>query len=259
MNNKILFMIIDNQVLYLSNTNMDHREWYISLGFDGNNFDNVIRGLVIDNKIVFYKGFFAYDDQVIKAAEKYSSSIKETLNNEKLEVYCGILPGKPGEKWEPILKLSDNINTNNRYNDDTKIAPPEREKVELGQLEGVIDFKNDYSNEKVIKKAIISTIIVLVISLITKVVMLFGGNFLLGGMFDKILFISEFILLGFSIYGYIIKWKYAHITSLIAALIIIFSLNIISIVTGIVYALYTIDQEILEKLLNKLKKIIFRK
>ena len=75
MSNKTLFMIIDNQVLYLSDSNMDHREWYVSLGFDSSSFDNVIRGFIADNKIIFYKGFFQYDDSVIKAAEVLSPSI----------------------------------------------------------------------------------------------------------------------------------------------------------------------------------------
>ena len=259
MDSKILFMIVDNQVLYLSNSNMDHKEWYVSLGFDASNFDNVIRGFVIDNKIIFYKGFFEYDDTVIKYAETFSPSMKEKLNNPSLEVYCGILPGKPGEKWEPILKISGNTNNNDRFSSDTSIEVKKREKVELGELDSIIDFKNDYNDNAVVKKALISTIVVLVINLISNIILLTSGSLILSGVLSLILFISQFILLGFSIYGYIIKWKYTHITSLAASLLIIFSLNIISIITGIIYALYVIDQSILETPLIKLKNSILKK
>ena len=37
MNNRILFMIIDDQVKYLTDNSMDHNEWYKSLGLDPNN------------------------------------------------------------------------------------------------------------------------------------------------------------------------------------------------------------------------------
>ena len=54
MNNKILFMIIGNEVKYLADSNMDHREWYTSLGLDINNYDNIVRGYIIDGKIIFF-------------------------------------------------------------------------------------------------------------------------------------------------------------------------------------------------------------
>ncbi len=56
MNNRILFMIIDDQVKYLTDSNMDHREWYVSLGLDPNNYENIVRGFVMDGKIIFFKG-----------------------------------------------------------------------------------------------------------------------------------------------------------------------------------------------------------
>ena len=48
MNNRVLFMIIGNEVKYLQNSNQDHREWYLSLGLDANLFDSIVRGYVID-------------------------------------------------------------------------------------------------------------------------------------------------------------------------------------------------------------------
>jgi hypothetical protein len=82
-------MIIDNQVKYLTNSSMDHREWYNSLGFDPNNFDNIVRGYVLENKIIFFKGMmFNYDEEVINKARIFTPSIRVSMNNPSLEVYC---------------------------------------------------------------------------------------------------------------------------------------------------------------------------
>ena len=108
MDSKILFMIVDNEVKYLADTKMDHREWYLSLGYDNNNFDNIVRGYIIEGKIVFFKGMnFNYDEEVIKEAKKYASGMRLTLNNPQLEVWCGIVINSYGEKWEPVYKVSD--------------------------------------------------------------------------------------------------------------------------------------------------------
>ena len=51
MNNRILFMIIDDQVKYLTDSNMDHREWFLSLGGNPNDYPNLVRGFISNGKI----------------------------------------------------------------------------------------------------------------------------------------------------------------------------------------------------------------
>ena len=252
MNSKILFMIIDNQVLYLSGSNMDHREWYTSLGFDSNNFDNVIRGFVMDNKIIFYKGFFQYDDIVIKYAEAFSPSIKQKLNNPNLEVYCGILPGKPGEKWEPILKLGDNVD-NSRFSNATKI---EKKVVPVNnkEVESLVDFKNDFSDEAFLKRAKIVTIVLLVINFILKIILYSTGIIQFNNTFNNLIVFLEFISIGISIYLYFIKNKLAKYFSFLSGLLIVFSLDIYDIILGILYLLYVLDESIFIKIISKIKK-----
>ena len=41
MNNRILFLIYNNEVKYLQNSNMDHREWFLSLGGKPEEYDNL--------------------------------------------------------------------------------------------------------------------------------------------------------------------------------------------------------------------------
>ena len=103
--NKVLFMIINGEVKYNFDEKKDHKEWYISLGLDGNLFDSVIRGFVIDNKIIYYKGSnFMYDQEVIQAAKRYTPYIRYSLQKPNLEACCGIVFSNPTE--------SENISSN---------------------------------------------------------------------------------------------------------------------------------------------------
>ena len=253
MNSKILFMIVDNQVLYLSNSNMDHKEWYVSLGFDASNFDNVIRGFVIDNKIIFYKGFFEYDDTVIKYAETFSPSMKEKLNNPSLEVYCGILPGKPGEKWEPILKIGENVD-NSKFSNVTKIERKVVTNDNPKEVESLIDIKNDYSDELFLNRAKVVTIVLLVINFILKIILYSTGVIQFSNTFNNLIVFIEFMFLGISVYLYIIKNGIAKYFSFVSGLLIIFSLDIYDIILGLLYLIYVIDESIFTKLISKIKK-----
>jgi len=60
---RIAFMIINNEIIYLENSKMSHIEWYKSLGYKEEDFNNIVRGYTKDNKIIFYKGDFLYDDK----------------------------------------------------------------------------------------------------------------------------------------------------------------------------------------------------
>lgn len=255
MNNRVLFMIIDNEIKYLINSNMDHKEWYKSLNLDIEEFDNIVRGFVLDNKIVFYKGFFKYDKETIKIAELYYPSIRKYLNNPTLEVYCGVYPGKQGEKWEPIVRI-DNSNTDNRFNKDTNIEKQklERPKEIKEELDPLIEFKNNFSDPKIIKNLLIFTIIISVINLILKIILYTTHTIELSNTLDLILVFIQFLLLGFTIYGYSKKIKNTHLIAVITSIIMILTFNIFDIILGIIYFIITIDQSIFMKIINKFKR-----
>ncbi|MBQ2640258.1 MAG: hypothetical protein IJF92_05835 [Bacilli bacterium] len=253
MNSRILFMIIDNQVMYLENSNMDHKEWYESLNLNIEDFDNVVRGFIMNNMIIFYKGFFNYDNETIRMAEKFYPDIKKSLNNPNLEVYCGIVPGKPGQKWEPILKIDGKTNLNNRFTNDTKINKNNSNNIKTSKkLEPIIDFKNNYNDSKVLKNAKIMTIIVLIIDVLLKIILYSRGS-LSGGLFDTIIVFTQFVLLIVSIVGYTKGINKTYILSFIASICIILSFNILDIVLGLIYFTYTIDQSFINKFILKIK------
>lgn len=253
MNNRILFMIINNQVRYLESPTGDHREWYLSLGLDPNNFDNVIRGFIMDNKIVFYKGStFNYDQEVINAALIYSPSIRTYLNNPILKVYCGIMINGYNSKWEPVLEIKDE-EINNYVPPVVKEEKKDYSKVETGP---VIEFKNDYNDPKFIKRAVIVTGIVLVLTLIVKIFLFQKQSVLQTRNFlDILLAVGQIALLGVTIYGYISKKSFTKYIGLIASVLIILTLDVFDIIIGILYFIFSIDQNYYIKLFNILKNI----
>ena len=252
MNNKILFMILDNEVKYLTNSPMDHKEWYESLNLDMEEFNRVIRGFILGNKIIFYKSDFRYDDETIKVAEEKYPEIRKALKNPNLEAYCGVYPGKEGEAWEPIVRI-DNPNIDNRFND-TKI---ERQQVENshGQLkeefDPLIEFQNDYENPKVIRNAIIVTVIVLIINFILKFILHQSITTETNSRFASLLVFLQFILLIASIVCYKTKVKQANIVALAASIAMFLTFNIFDIILGLIYFMFTIDQSILFRKRNK--------
>ncbi|MBQ9019258.1 MAG: hypothetical protein IJ097_02970 [Bacilli bacterium] len=257
MNNRNLFMIINNQVKILPNTNMDHREWYLQLNLDINNFENIIRGYIMDNKIVFFKGSsFSYDNDVYKAALIYSPVIRNFFNNDTLEVCCGIMINGYNSKWEPILKIKDE-----EINSYTKpIEKQEEKEKEKKETNPIIEFKNDYEDPKFIRNATVVTSLVLVLILIIKIILFKEQKILqVTNPLDILLTIIQIVLLGTSIYGYICKKNYAKYLSLIASIFIVLTLDIFDIIIGILYFLFSIDQNYFIKLISLIKKIFKKK
>ena len=257
MNTRVLFMIVGNEVKYLSGSNMDHREWYTSLGMDPNNFDNIVRGYILDNKIIYFKGMmFNYDEEVISKARIFTPSIRIAMNNPSLEVYCGIVVNGQGQKWEPVLRINENEITGfvqTKPVDNRK----EKEHIETGP---VIEFKNNYEDPKFIKVATIVTGIVLVLVIIIKI-MLFGKREILqlSNFFDVILSLAQILALVFVIYGYNKKIIYTKYIGIIASILIILTLDIFDIIIGILYFIFSVDQNYFVKCIGFIKNLINKK
>ena len=255
-NNRILFMIIDKQVKYYQGADMDHKEWYISLGLDLNNFDNIIRGFIADGKIVFYKGQnFNYDDEVMRYAKGFAPSMRITLNNLNLEVWCGAMVNGFNSKWEPIVRINDNELTG-IIDEPVKV---EKKVVSDRPQESVIDFKNDYDNPAFIKRAILVSIVTLILAVIIKVILIANQKMYMSNRGDSFLMLLQIGLLGGSIYGYSSKKKYTKYLGIGAGIALLLMFDILDILLGILYLVYSIDESYYFKLIEMIKKVTNKK
>ena len=97
---RIAFFIFDEDVKILKNSKMSHKEWANSIGIDDSKFNEIVRGYILGDNIVFYKGEFKYDDSVVECAIKYSPILKERCNlTGEYNVYCGVKKGNIGDVW----------------------------------------------------------------------------------------------------------------------------------------------------------------
>lgn len=245
---QVLFMIINGEVKYNTDTSKDHREWYLSLGLDLNYFDSVVRGFIMNNRIIYYKGSnFMYDQEVIQAAKMYTPYIRYSLQNPTLEACCGITISSPSE-WEPILKLQENEITGIQKSNTVK----EKEQKETGP---VLEIKNNLQDEKFTRLAIIVTISVFLLSLIVKIILFQKQNIVKADSFlDILLVILQFGLLGVTIYGYCKKKEFSKYTGIAASILLIFTFHLVDVLLGIFYFLFCVDQKIYSSLFQFIKK-----
>lgn len=254
-NNRILFMIIDNQVKYLQNSTMDHREWYNSLGLDPNLFESIIRGFIMEGKIVFYKGSnFNYDDEVMKCAKMFAPSMRITLNDLNLGVYCGVNISGFNAKWEPIVKINDT--------ELTGFVPEEKKEKKVvvdRPHEDVIDFKNNYSDPQFRKRGIIVTIITLVLAILIKVLLISTQKMYLNKFGDFILMVAQIGLLFASIFGYAKQKENTKFLGIGAGLSLLLMFDIYDIIIGVLYSIFSIDEGYYIKLINFVKSLTTKK
>lgn len=254
MNNRILFLIYNNEVKYLQNSSMDHREWFLSLGGKQEEYDQLIRGFIMDGKVLFFKGpEFKYDNEVYETARKFAHNIRSTLNNNNLVICCGILPGLPGQKWEPILVLNENeIET---YVE-KPIKVPEKKEIKEFHQEPVLEFKNNYEDEKFIKVATTFTIVILILTVLAKVILITTKKLNPSSFGEILLILAQVLTLLGTIYGYKKKKEFTKYLSLLAAISIILTFDLFDIIIGIIYFIFSVDQGYFVSLGNFIKEKI---
>lgn len=98
---RIAFIIYENKVFYIKDSTFSHWEFAQTLGISKEIFDDLCRGYYLDGKLIFYKGNFIYDDEIIDLAKLHLEEIKKELKLEKVKVYFGQKVGKIGEAWPP--------------------------------------------------------------------------------------------------------------------------------------------------------------
>ena len=271
MNTSTIFMIIGDSIKYLDNPTVGHSDWYDGLGLDRNNYQNTVIGAVVDNKIVFYKSDFSYDDKVINCAKRFGLDVMKHVNNYDLKVCCGVLKKKKKSDWEPIYTLNDEdiegykvkekAKTRfERGNNDTKEEKIEKEivheQIELGRE--VIDFKNNLEDPIFIKKAIITSLITLILNIIITISWISIWPIHNNRVTTFCLFISTLLLI-ISIIFFKAKNNSVKITGLVAAILIAFNFNFLSIVLGIYYFIFIVDEGIINNLVVNIKKLFNKK
>lgn len=253
MDNRVLFIIMNNQVQYSQNTNVDHKELYNSLGGNPDNYFNTIRGFIYKDKIIFFKANLSYDKEVIDTACKFAPLIKSQMNNPYLKVCCGINPGQNGSSWEPIMTLNDSeLITSQTINNNDDIKQKEEElkrKIEAPN-ETVIDFKNNYNDPKFIKLATIFTLIMIAITIVSKIILVVMQKIDFGNGWELLLSISQVILLVVTLVGYRKKMPSTKYIGIAASLALVFMFSLLDIILGVINLLFTIDQGYILKMLS---------
>ena len=98
---RVAFIIYQNKVYYMKDTSFSHWEFAQTIGISKEIFDTLCRGYYLNEKLIFYKGNFEYDNDLIEYAKQYFDEIKKELKLEKVNVYFGQKIGKIGEAWPP--------------------------------------------------------------------------------------------------------------------------------------------------------------
>ena len=105
---RIAFLVLNGKIEILKESGMSHLEWAKSIGVDEADFNSIVRGYILGDTMVFYKGNFEYDKEVIEVSRKYSCLLKQMCCLEgKVKIYCGVEKRKPGEVWPPKLFITE--------------------------------------------------------------------------------------------------------------------------------------------------------
>lgn len=87
------FIILDKQLEFLPDgSSMSHYEYCHEKGLTKEQFNKITRGYYLGGNIVFYKGKFVYDDELIQEALKFIDEISSKINQNNMEIYFGQLP-----------------------------------------------------------------------------------------------------------------------------------------------------------------------
>lgn len=263
MQDKILFMIYKNEIKFMTSKTADHWKWYQSLGGNPNEYDNVVRGYIENNKIVFFKSNYSCDEEVIDKAKSYGLMIKKHLNIESAEVYCGIERKEDGT-FSPN-KLITNEEMNNYIIQKEKEEKERQEKIKQEELmktlqensstENIIEFKNDYSDEAFTKYAISFTTIILVATLISKIYLITTKKLYIDNSWNSLVVFIQIISNVASIYFYKKKSYLAKYTSIATTVSLFITFNLTDIIIATFNLFFTVDQKYIIVFMEKVKEL----
>jgi hypothetical protein len=86
------FLIVNNKIVFKPpGSSMSNYDFAMLLGITSKEFSNLIRGYYLDGHVVFYKGNYMYDDELIKEALTHLDYISRTVNDDEFDIYFGVL------------------------------------------------------------------------------------------------------------------------------------------------------------------------
>ena len=268
MNEKILFMIINDEIKFLTNPNKDHREWFLELGGKEEDYSKLVRGFILDGAIVFFKDNFNYDMEVMDLAKKCGPLIRQQLNRPNLKVCCGINFGQNGSKWEPIVTLTEEELSEAAINVEEEQKELLRREEERKRQEAIrsrdtdnkiIEFKNDWEDPKFIKYATMFTLIILAAIIISKIILILNKTIILeNNRWMQLLIMVQIIAPIITILGYRLKRpnaKYCGVATTIASF---FFFDIMDIVIGAFNLFFTVDHKYIIKFMEFVNEVIER-
>lgn len=97
---RVAFLIYNNKIMFLENSEMSHFEWAKSIGISKEDFNSLTRGYCYKANIIFYKGDFSYDKKVENDALKYCLDVLKHCNLKHAKIYVGVRVGV-GKIWPP--------------------------------------------------------------------------------------------------------------------------------------------------------------
>lgn len=97
---RVAFLIYNNKIMFLENSELSHFEWAKSIGISKEDFNDLTRGYCYKVNIIFYKGDFSYDKKVENDALKYCLDVLKHCNLKHAKIYVGVRVGV-GKIWPP--------------------------------------------------------------------------------------------------------------------------------------------------------------
>ena len=207
MDHKILFIVWNGEIKFLQNSTMDHKEWYLSLGGNLEDYDNVIRGYIVEDKIIFFKANLNYDTEVIDFATKMGFTMKQQLNQPSYKICCGINPGHDGVKWEPILVLKDEDLQGYKTEEEMAKEKKEFEKQIATQMSNqetgpIIEFKNNIEDPKFRRYATLFTLTLFIIAIIEKAILVNNKTLMTSNRWNTLLIGGQALFFVLTMIGY---------------------------------------------------------
>lgn len=245
MSNRLLFLIFNGEIKFLTSNIMDHREWYRSLGGNDADYDNVVRGFVMDNKIIFVKGpKLSYDSNVVEIAKKCGPLIRQQLNNPDLVICCGVIPGENGDRWEPIMFIKEEPPTSPEVQNPTQLGAKTAGKV--------IEFSSKFDDPMFVMYAVRFTLILIIVAILNKMFLIAVHRFSLNNSLLFLLMIAQIVSLFLCIPAYKKNSPKFKIFGLVAAGSSFLMLNLVDLIIGALNLIFIVDQTLIVSLMKGL-------
>lgn len=256
---KILFIIYQDEIRFVPNKSMSCKQYFLSLGGNMNDYDNLIRGMITDNKLLFMKTNYQYDSEVVSVAKKCAPVIKERLNMPQLITCCGIVKGVGKDPWKPALVLEDeNVTINEEQRELLERVEYQNTPTPSTSENVVLEIKNDITDEKFAKYASRFSFYLLLATIISKVVLHFQHKLDLDNRFILLLVVVQIVSLVLCIFGYRKQKKKTFVFGLTATAALFLLLDLYDIIIGSITLLFTVDQTYIVHFLDFIHKLFHK-